>query len=191
MGSRWVSYRIPDVTCNPFSSQRLRERINNDTINLAHFPSRSVPFRCRFVGFAPAGGNREKGGEKGEHEAIKKWGSPQEGLLRPRPHIYHLSAGPSEASGEISEVSVPNSLVHCPARIFSLSLSPPLSLSSPSNQADELSWKISLFLFSHGFAGGDKSARALFQHATDRNWTFGEPSETCHPIHFVFRRIWE
>lgn len=131
MGSRWVSYRIPDVTCNPFSSQHSRERINNDTINLAHFPSRSVPFRCRFVGFAPAGGNREKGGEKGEHEAIKKWGSPQEGLLRPRPHIYHLSAGPSEASGEISEVSVPNSLVHCPARIFSLSLLPPLSLSLP------------------------------------------------------------
>lgn len=72
MGSRWVSYRIPDVTCNPFSSQRSRERINNDTINLVHFPSRSVPFRCRFVGFAPAGGKRgAREGERGSTKQLK------------------------------------------------------------------------------------------------------------------------
>lgn len=59
---------------------RSRERINNDTINLAHFLSRSVsPLRS---GFAPA--------ERGEHEAIKKWGFASRGLVTTAP--AHLSS---------------------------------------------------------------------------------------------------
>lgn len=141
----------------------------------------SVPFHFAAVGFAPASGNR------GSTKQLKSGVRLKRACYdRARTFIIFLP-DPRKRPAKF-----PRHPCRTPwsTALREFSLFPSLSL-FPSNQPGELSWKISLFLFSHSFARGDKSAQVLFQHATNRNWTFGEPNETCCPIHFVFRRIWE
>lgn len=119
-------------------------------------------------------------------------GSPREGLLRPRPHIYHFSAGPSKASREPPWASVPN--------IRGLGPPPASNPPRPTGRASLV--EISLFLFSRGFARGDKSTLAAFpthsapaevERSTDRA-ELGE-ADVFHSSSFLERKggagIWE
>lgn len=135
------------------AAARSRERINNDTINLAHFPfpSRSPPFR--------AGGEPREG-----KEGIKqlKSGVRLERACydRARTFIIFLPDPPKRPARSPRHPC--RTLWSTPSVVPSLSLSLPPSF--PPHQTSRVSLvEISLFLFSRGFACGDKSVRPLFQ----------------------------
>jgi hypothetical protein len=100
---------LPDVTCNPALARRL---INNDTINLARCP---LPFVARGAAVAL----RPEGGERWVREAIKKWASPREGLLRPHPRTFIIFLPEPRKRPALSlslSLSLSRSLVLCGSR---------------------------------------------------------------------------
>jgi len=74
--SRWISYVYPtSLAIRSGAAARSRERINNDTINLAHFPLPS-----RFARRRPLPLEEIREGTEGGHEAIKN-GFTSRGLV--------------------------------------------------------------------------------------------------------------
>lgn len=140
----------------------------------------SVPFRSVSLGSRWRVVTGRKGETRGSTKQLKSGVRLKRACYdRARTFIIFLP-DPRKRPAKFPRHPCPNSLVHCPARIP--------SPSSPSDQAS-LVEKFHCFCFLAASPAAINRPK-LFQHATNRNWTFGEPSETCHPIHFVFR-IWE
>lgn len=167
------------------AAARSRERINNDTINLAHFlfPSRSPPFRA---------GGEPREGKEGMKQL--KSGVRLERACYDRARTFIIFLPDLLKRPARSPRHPCRTLRSTPSVESSLFFSHSLPLSFPPYQTSRVSLvEISLFLFSRGFARGDKSVRPLFQrihcrpglkHSVDR-------AKFAVRYDFVFRRIWE